>query len=212
MAESMLDLADDRAVRTRQRILDAAATVLSNKGFAGTRLSDVAKEADFGAAAGIYYYFSSREALIEEVMWLGTYLTRRHVVASLATLPPEATPMQRIRTAVEAHLRHILSIPDYSKAAMRNAGQLPPKLRMRQAAEEREYGAVWRALIDDAAKSGALRSGLDIRAARMFVVGALNWAPEWLSVRTGSVDAAVGTACALVVHGLSEEAPEDPTA
>lgn len=38
-------------VRTRKKILDAAAHVLSVKGYAGTRLSDVAQYADIQAPA-----------------------------------------------------------------------------------------------------------------------------------------------------------------
>ena len=41
-----------------------------SKGYAGTRLSDVAEYAEIQAPA-IYYYFPSREDLIEEVMYSG---------------------------------------------------------------------------------------------------------------------------------------------
>ena len=54
-----------KSARTRQRILDAAAHVLSRKGYAGNRLADVAEHAELQAPA-IYYYFSSREELVEE--------------------------------------------------------------------------------------------------------------------------------------------------
>ncbi|MBI3692044.1 MAG: TetR family transcriptional regulator, partial [Mycolicibacterium aromaticivorans] len=42
---------ESKSQRTRQRILDAAAHVLSVKGFAGTRLSDVAEFAQLQAPA-----------------------------------------------------------------------------------------------------------------------------------------------------------------
>jgi len=50
--------------------------VLSRKGYAGTRLSDVADQAEIQAPAiyyyyYYYYYFPSRDDLIEEVMWSG---------------------------------------------------------------------------------------------------------------------------------------------
>jgi TetR/AcrR family transcriptional regulator, cholesterol catabolism regulator len=41
--------AGSKSARTRQRILDAAAYVLSRKGYAGTRLSDVAGQAEIQA-------------------------------------------------------------------------------------------------------------------------------------------------------------------
>ena len=50
--------------------LDAAAHVLSAKGYAGLRLNDVAAHAELQAPA-IYYYYPSRDDLIEEVMWAG---------------------------------------------------------------------------------------------------------------------------------------------
>ena len=66
-----------KSARTRERILDAAAHVLSRKGYAGTRLSDVADQAEIQAPA-IYYYFPSRDDLIEEVMWSGIAHMREH--------------------------------------------------------------------------------------------------------------------------------------
>ena len=79
-----------KSARTRERILDAAAHVLSRKGYAGTRLSDVADQAEIQAPA-IYYYFPSRDDLIEEVMWSGIAHMRKHMIRVLAALPPRPT-------------------------------------------------------------------------------------------------------------------------
>jgi hypothetical protein len=51
-----------KSARTRERILYAAAHVLSRKGYAGTRPSDVADQAEIQTPA-IYYYFASRDDL-----------------------------------------------------------------------------------------------------------------------------------------------------
>jgi AcrR family transcriptional regulator len=88
-----------KSARTRERILDAAAHVLSRKGYAGTRLTDVADQAGLQAPA-IYYYFPSREDLIEEVMWSGITRMHEHVRDVLAALPPDTDPMGRIDAAV----------------------------------------------------------------------------------------------------------------
>jgi len=50
---------ESKAIQTRRRILDAAAYVLSTKGYAGLRLTHVAERADLDATA-IYYHFPSR--------------------------------------------------------------------------------------------------------------------------------------------------------
>jgi AcrR family transcriptional regulator len=189
-----------KSARTRQRILDAAAHVLSRKGYTGTRLADVARAAEVAAPA-IYYYFASRDDLVEEVMWSGIVRLRDHVTGILAALPPGAGPLDRIDAAVEAHLRYSLEISDYTTASIRNAGQLPESIALRPTAEASRYGDMWRTLLEDADHAGLLRTDLDPVATRMMVLGALNWAAEWWNPRRGSIEVVVRTAQSLVRHG-----------
>jgi AcrR family transcriptional regulator len=197
---------DSKSVLTRRRILDAAAHVLSVKGYGGLRLTDVAAEADLQAPA-IYYYFPSREDLIEEVMWAGIAEMNVHVADVLDALPAKSSALDRLLAAVEAHLRHALEISDYTTASIRNAGQVPQAIRQRQILEEERYGEIWRKLVNDLARSGALRADLDLYIAQMLVLGALNWTVEWWDSRRGSVDAVVANAQTLVRHGLTEVRP-----
>ncbi len=194
---------DSKSALTRRRILDAAAHVLSLKGYSGLRLTDVAAEAEIQAPA-IYYYFPGREDLIEEVMWAGIAEMREHLVGVLDAMPAGASALDRLLAAVEAHLRHALEISDYTTASIRNAGQVPDAIRKRQLLEEERYGEIWRKLINDLARSGALRAELDLYIAQMLVLGALNWTVEWWDPRRGSVDAVVANAQTLVRHGLTE--------
>ncbi|GAB3075084.1 TetR/AcrR family transcriptional regulator [Nocardioides zeae] len=192
---------ESKSARTRARILDAAANVLSRRGFAGTRLSEVAEQAELQAPA-IYYYFPSREDLIEEVMWVGIAEMRAQLEERLGELDDGTPPMEKIMVAVESHLRHALEISDYATASIRNAGQLPDALRKRQLAEEVKYGEVWRRLLTDAVREGDLNPELDLYVAHMLVIGALSWAVEWWSPRRGSVDLIVANAQDFVRAGL----------
>lgn len=191
-----------KSARTRARVLDAAAKVLSVKGYAGMRLGDVAEVAEIQAPA-IYYYFSSREDLIEEVMWFGLADMRDHLTKTLDAAPVGIDPMERILIAVEAHLRHELEVSDYTTAAIRNAGQLPDNIRKRQKAEEAKYGEIWKGLIQAAADEGLIQADLDLYIAQMLIMGALNWAAEWWSPRRGSLDSLVVMAQSFVRQGLS---------
>jgi AcrR family transcriptional regulator len=197
---------DSKSALTRRRILDAAAHVLSVKGYSGLRLTDVANEAELQAPA-IYYYFPGREDLVEEVMWAGIAEMREHLLGVLDTMPAKASAMDRLLVAVEAHLRHALEISDYTTASIRNAGQVPDAIRKRQILEEERYGEIWRKLINELARSGALRAELDPYIAQMLVLGALNWTVEWWDSRRGSVAAVVADAQTLVRHGLTEVRP-----
>jgi AcrR family transcriptional regulator len=194
--------ADSKSALTRTRILDAAAHVLSTKGYAGLRLTDVAASAELQAPA-IYYYYSSRDELIEEVMWAGIANMREHVIAALDALPDGTPPLDRLLAAAEAHLRHELEISDYTTAAIRNAGQVPLAIRKRQIREEERYGEVWRGLLNDLSREGGLRREFDPYVAQMLVLGALNWAVEWWDPRRGSIEAVVANAQCLIRHGLS---------
>lgn len=195
---------DSKSARTRARILDAAAHVLSIKGYAGMRLSDVAKYAEVQAPA-IYYYFSSREHLIEEVMWFGLADMCEQLTKALDASPVGQDPMDRIMLAVETHLRHELELSDYTTASIRNAGQLPDKIKVRQQEEQVRYGAIWRDLVKAAADNGQIRPELDLYVAQMLVMGALNWAAEWWSAERGSLDKVVAVAQSFVRNGLSAD-------
>lgn len=186
-----------KSTRTRARILDAAAKVLSVRGYSGMRLSDVAEVAEIQAPA-IYYYFGSRDDLIEEVMWVGIADMTRYVEEALAALPADTTAIDRILTAVGAHLRHELEISDYTTASIRNAGQIPESIRTRQREEENRYGDAWRALLRGARDAGELRPGLDLYIVQMLVLGSLNWAVEWWNPERGTVDKIVREAQSFV--------------
>jgi AcrR family transcriptional regulator len=192
---------DSKSARTRRRILDAAADILSTKGYAGTRLADVAALAEVQAPA-IYYYFDSRDALVEEVMWAGIAEMREEVLRAVEAAPAGTSPTDRLMIALETHLRHALQISHYTTASIRNAGQVPDAIRQRQLTEEQNYGQVWHSLIMDAVTAGELRPDLDPYHARMLVLGALNWTPEWFNSTRDSVDSLVKSAKSLVRHGL----------
>jgi AcrR family transcriptional regulator len=192
---------------TRERILAAAARILSAKGYSETRLSDIAASAELRAPA-VYYYFDSREALIAEVMAVGQRRLREHVESALTGLPPTTAPMDRIAAAVQAHLQVELQLSDFATAVTRNIGQLPDEVRDRLRAEGAEYIGLWRGLLDAARRAGVMRPDLDLRAARMLVMGALNWTTEWWNPEHGSLAAVVQTAQSLVRHGLGFPAPQ----
>lgn len=194
-----------KSARTRQRILDAAAHVLSRKGYAGTRLADVAEVAGVQAPA-IYYYFSSRDDLVEEVMWAGAHRVRLHVEEVLAALPEDTQPTDRLLAAVDAHLRYELQISDYTTASVRNAGQVPEQLRVRPAEEEGAYGRVWVALFRSAQDAGLLRDGVDINVFRLLLLGSMNWAVEWWNPRTRSLEDLVRGAQDMVRYGTFAQA------
>jgi TetR/AcrR family transcriptional regulator, cholesterol catabolism regulator len=197
-----------KSARTRARILDAAAQVLDRHGYAGTRLSEIAELASVRAPA-LYYYFPSRDALVEEVVLSGQATIIDHVVARLGDLPDDLDPVERIRAAVAAHLEIVLATSDFSSAALRNASQLPAPIREKLIEGQRTYTDVWRGLVEVAAEAGALAEGLNPGLGRMLVLGALNFTPQWFDPDRGGLEAVVETMQRFVVHALTRGLPAD---
>lgn len=195
-----------KSERTRERLILAAAVTLSRLGYAGTRLSDVADEAGVQAPA-IYYYFQSREELIEEVVTVGTIRLREYVMGAVDAAPAGTTALARLDIAVEAHLRQLMSDSGFAHAVIRNIGQLPDSIRSNQLIEERKYARFWRGLFQAAKDEGALRPDLDPELAQLLLVGALNWATEWWAPKRGPLENLITTAQTIIRHGIEAGQP-----
>src|ERR1700747_3479318 len=92
------EAAESKSALTRARILDAAAHVLSAKGYGGLRLTDVAAKAEIQAPA-IYYYYASKDDLFEEFMWAEIADMREHVAAALDARADGTPPVDRLLAA-----------------------------------------------------------------------------------------------------------------
>jgi len=177
-----------KGVATRARILDSAAHTFRVKGYAGTRLSDVAAAAATQAGS-LYYHFPSREELVEEVLRVGQERTSGFVRRRVAALPEDASDLDRLREAMDAHLDSVLEIGDYTAATIRIIGQVPEEIRKRRVHEQREYGEFWRRLVNDAHACGQIRTELNSSALRMLLLGAMNSVPDWFRPRRDGLSA-----------------------
>ena len=188
---------------TRQRILQAAARVFREQGYAGTRLSDVATAAGMKTGS-LYYHFDSREALVEEVVQEGVRRAHEVVTERLRKLPADTCPLQKVEAAIETHLAFVLREGDISSASIQLISQVPAEIRERTLAVQRIYGALWRQLLEQARDAGALRADVNLSAIRMSILGALNWAPEWYRPSGASPKQIAHDISVMVLHGLAK--------
>ena len=162
----------------RKQILDAAAAVLARRGYAGTQLSEIADEA--GTQPGsLYYHFSSREELIEQVLREGVTSAFAHTRSVVDGLRAGSSPRGRLEAAVRAHLKFQLVESDHARAAVRSIGQYPADMWARVNAQFKAYGKFFDGLIVAAMRAGQIDPRVDRSALRMLIIGAANWAPEW---------------------------------
>ncbi len=198
-----------KSERKRQLILDAAAKIFRDKGYAGARMADIAAAA--GTQAGsLYYHFKSREELVEEVLDRGVDSVRAAVSRAIADEPDDAPPLQLIAAAVRAHIVASLAQDDYASANARIFGQIPGDIRDRHLKKQRAYGDDWRRLIQMAREHRQIDADRDPSATRMLILGTLNWCAEWY--RPGRLPAEqVGDLAAdILLFGLAPRSSGEP--
>jgi AcrR family transcriptional regulator len=188
--------------QTRQRILDAAAAILARDGYRRAKMSDIAAHSKTHPG-GIYYYFSSREDLIEQVVLSASGLFIEAVHAALDAHAADAAPLERLSVAMRAGLDIILSDDSYTQAYQRVYKELPESVRARMKPLVDAYQAVWRQLIEDAQNAGAIRADLDPGTVRMLILGAITWSREWFRPERGSIEQIARHAVAIFLDGLS---------
>ncbi len=167
-----------RADVSRDRVLEAAARIFSERGYVGTTMREVARHVDMQAGS-LYYHYRSKEDLIEAVLAQGMQGFSDAVRMAVAALPEQASFRERFNTAVLAHLRCLVEFGAYALASRRVLGQVPAHVRRRQVALQDAYGEFWLALLQSAFDNGELRPEVDLHLARTFLLGALNYALEW---------------------------------
>jgi AcrR family transcriptional regulator len=192
-----------KAAATRLRLLDAAARVLGQNGYAGMRLVDVGEVAGVQAPA-IYYHFRSKEEMAGEVLREGLVRSRRYLLDSLSE-HEGAHPMDRLGVAIEAHLRIATERSDYAAAAsLRTSGEIPPAIQGLCRPDERAYARVWKGLLTEAKEAGLLRDQIEVSTAQLMLLGALNAIADSWKPGQRDVDSVARTAILMLLNGLSE--------
>jgi AcrR family transcriptional regulator len=162
----------------RESILAAAAKVFKEKGYAETTLSDVAAEA--GTFAGsLYYYFSSKEHLVEEVLNVGTNRIVQLVIGKVGGLPKTISKTKRVKVALHTHMNLALERDDCDLAYWKIIDQVPLEIRKRHVKLQRSYGRFWKRLIEDAQEADEIRRDLDARIVSLFIIGSTLYALDW---------------------------------
>lgn len=91
------------SARTRERILDGAATAVARHGLAKLEMSDVS--ASSGVSRGtLYRYFPNRDVLLDALASHEARLFKERMLAAIEQTPPGP---ERIRVALEHATRHV---------------------------------------------------------------------------------------------------------
>src|SRR5262245_3104223 len=144
--------ADDS--KARARILTSAERLFAARGYAGTAVRDIAKEADVNGAM-IHYYFGNKEALYHSIIQ-NAALTVRGLIAE--TAGGEGPTEERLSRFVDAYAHYIFSHPNLARVLMReimSGGQHFVKVAVPHVSENYR---MLRAMLEDGGSGGDRRS------------------------------------------------------
>lgn len=186
---------------TREKLLVLAARSFGTQGYSATTMRGIAEQAGIEAAS-IYYHFSSKEELVDEVMAHGADSIVQHLTRYLDALPPEASARERFKAALVGQMSALVKYGDYAMAHGRLLAQLPDKPRERQIKRREQHQKLWSALLEALRDEGLLRADVDIALCRVFVLGFVNSAQTWFNPRKGSMEDVAEQLCILFFEGV----------
>lgn len=195
---------NSRVLRRADEIIDAAARVFAERGYHGTTTQAIADVLGMRQAS-LYYYFSSKEAALEEVCARGT---DGFVEGAERVMQTEALPLEKLKLLVASHLAPIETMPDYVRVFINERRYLPDASRKRVGRKSRRIERFFEQVIQAGIDDGSIRQGTDARLAMLAVLGMCNAVINWReSDRAKDISSIAGGFAEIVAKGLS--APED---
>lgn len=187
----------------RDGVLNIAARLFREQGYGAVSLRRIAEAAGIKAGS-LYYHFGSKDEIVVAVLDAGIQVVHENMRHAVSALPKNSGAETILRAAIEAHLRALLDLSDYTSANVRIFGQVPQSVRDANLPTRRAYEAEWDALLSRLQDDGALRSNVDIRRLRLMFIGALNATLDWFDPDRGSAEALSRTYADVFLNGILE--------
>jgi len=207
---------DRRKAATAAAIMKAAERHFLDKGFHGTKIEDVATNAEV-ATGSIYVHFGSKEGLYLALIERAIRVEEGYLAAAF---DPAKTPGEQLIAAGDAYLRFYVEHPGYFRMlafpyfdTRPKAKADPVAARVAQLAEA-QVTRLARA-IGDAVEAGQIRRVDPWRAAK-FMWGAwvgvisLNLRPNRLRIKDDELASVLEEGRAMITFGLSDVQPSEP--
>lgn len=159
---------------TEKAFIDVSRRLFAERGYNGTSIADIAKELGL-TTASLYYYVSGKQQLLLKVLEAGisTFLTRLEDIAAT-----DAPPRDKLRLAVENHLRFVLEKPEAVAVFLREKRFLEPESKAKYEAQLNRYDKLFASILGACMEAGVIPRE-DPRLVRLAILGMINWAVEW---------------------------------
>ena len=158
----------------RAEICRTAAQVFRDRGFDGTSVSDVAQALKM-TKAGLYHYFTGKEALLFEILSYGLDQVRDDVAEPARAMRDAET---RLRELVRGHARIVTRAHGAVASLVDETRALPLPARRRIEERMGVHLDLMRSTLTELKTEGKLRD-IDVTVAAFGVLGMILWIPRW---------------------------------
>lgn len=177
-------------------IVEAAANIFREKGYANGSLDDVAAALDIRKAT-LYYYVASKAELLELIFKRALDTSRRKI----DSLQEISDPGERLRALIRHQIEVVTS--DRSHFAvffdhLSVADQAPKKSEQLRTLEKAYVDSFLR-VVEAAIKAGVI-ADVPLRYAGQAIIGMTCWTYKWFDPSRDNVDAMVETSVALLLQ------------
>ncbi|MGH6982250.1 MAG: TetR/AcrR family transcriptional regulator, partial [Stellaceae bacterium] len=190
--------------RRAEEVLEAAAMVFAERGFHGASTQDIADRLGMRQAS-LYYYFTSKEAALEQVCQRGI----EHIIGDVEIIA--ATPGSTVERLAAIMRRHIEPLSENCaslRAYLHEVRFLPRDARRRVGKLARRYERIVEGLLEQGIATGELRGDLDVHIAMDAILGMCNAAAHWPGKElSGSMKHVAEELIRLVLRGIATDRP-----
>ena len=159
---------------TRDEILEAAARIISQKGYHAASMQDIARAVNLQKAS-LYHHVSSKQEILLLLLNQGLdLLTERLEAVVVQPISPE----EKLRQAMSTYLQTLAEYESLSAVLLLEHRSLEPELHDLHIPRRDRFERIWRDLIQDGMDEGVFACASPSIAARA-VLGVMNWTITW---------------------------------
>jgi len=192
----------DGAEYSSAMLLEIAADMFREKGVAHTTMRGIAARAGMKASS-IYYHFPSKDAIIDHILDRSIAEAITRIQQALAELPQEAGFRVRLCAAVTAYLATVNDYGTFFTVTRQLRSQVSPEIAERNRQRRIELDRIWADLFAEGHRAGDITISEKNTIERLFLLGALNWATEWMDTSRKSPAELGQLATSLFMDGIA---------
>jgi AcrR family transcriptional regulator len=189
---------------TPERVLDTAAALFWEKGYAATTTREIAAAVGIQQAS-LYYHVASKEDLLYQLC----VSSMEQLLADVqAAVEPHGDPLDRLRALIRAHLTTLLKHQVRHVTMLAELRALSKRHHAEVLALRKKYANLVRSVIEEAQDAGSVRKDIPSKYLYLALLNVLNWAVVWYRRDQAlSADQLAGLFCPIYLDGALAAPP-----